>query len=1012
MSTSSEGTLRRALGAGLCFLSLSVGLSCHSRSAAPDSDPEGAERAAADSAEVSAEGFTPRYPQRVCSFDAAVAQDPHTLAPSADGIRRLALVVGVGDYASEQVRDLVGPPNDAERFYDLLTDTTTGFAFPKENVCLLKDSAATVAAFKEAWQKALVDRARDGDVVVFIYTGHGSQARDGNGDETDEKDETFLFHDVRTEGVMDLVDDEMNLMLGRLYDSMSRGSGAPERITVILDSCNSATATYGDEVRFSQPASSQPLDLAAGIGDADSPWLTKGVPGLVTLGAARDGTPAIEKNGEGIFTNAILETLNEAMGTVLTYDQLIAQVSQKVRVNSVQIPDAFGELNVAVFGTDVIRTPPSFTVKEIVGDVIRLAGSPLPGWGSGAEVRVFPPGTAEKDLKDPEKSRGLYVLTTYQSITAEARALVAPASGEGPKVGDLAVLVHPSEEAGGMNVAFRPEGGTGGVPAALKQGILEALASREEYAVIHHEAGMDAWELGIDPYGHLELRDTGGVVRTTYLTVEGEDGAQQIADPQAVARNLWQHARQAALLSISGEAGWDFVNNETLKVRLIESRTKSPCAEGKWIENEPNAPQRVPMCANYHVEVSYDAETAGPGAPRLVVGGLIISSDGGIYGLPDSASARVVLEPGGRAAILNRQPFVALPPLGTVDHLLIAGVQEGNEINWSALSDPSTGRGEAASALDSVLQGLADHQRAARPAETADEKTWTTTHVTLSTVSNAGFAEPESSDAEVSSREYTIPNFDIRPYLPANKNSALYRVLTTADSLARFSAENDGLEYNQDHEGRWEKQDDAYNLQRGIDCSRSIWYAFTRADVKYNDTPHSNKKNTHRDMGTYLATWGMVDEDSAHLDEIAYPSGVTEVGASQMKDQFVSCQDDMALRTGDVLVYRRTREDSKKRADGHVVMVIDPDERIAWGSHAWDGERTGGQPDTGVEYQLIKTTKGHARYWDAWDSKAMVRVECWRHKDFIAEYEDPMNRPGSYDLSEVCSAAAKCGAAE
>ena len=90
-------------------------------------------------------------------------------------------------------------------------------------------------------------------------------------------------------------------------------------------------------------------------------------------------------------------------------------------------------------------------------------------------------------------------------------------------------------------------------------------------------------------------------------------------------------------------------------------------------------------------------------------------------------------------------------------------------------------------------------------------------------------------------------------------------------------------------------------------------------------------------------------------------------------------------------------------------MVIDPEARIAWGSHAWDGEAPGGQKDTGVEYQRIKTRKGHPRHWDAWDSKHMEREACWRHRSFISEAEEPWNQPGSFDLSAVCDEQTGCG---
>ena len=47
--------------------------------------------------------------------------DP-SVATETGGHRRLALVVGVGQYKNPSIPDLLGPPNDARRFYTLLTD--------------------------------------------------------------------------------------------------------------------------------------------------------------------------------------------------------------------------------------------------------------------------------------------------------------------------------------------------------------------------------------------------------------------------------------------------------------------------------------------------------------------------------------------------------------------------------------------------------------------------------------------------------------------------------------------------------------------------------------------------------------------------------------------------------------------------------------------------------------------------------------------------------------------------
>ena len=182
-------------------------------------------------------------------------------AVDTDGHRRLALIVGVGEYKNDNIPDLKGPPNDARRFYELLTGKN-GYAFPKQNVCLLLNEQATTGEFKQLFDTALVERARENDVVVIFFAGHGSQARDKNGDEPDEWDETLMFHDARTDGIGDLLDDEFNQMLARLYRKT-------RYITVILDSCNAGTATRDPgAARFFEPmaddAAADPSTPAAG----------------------------------------------------------------------------------------------------------------------------------------------------------------------------------------------------------------------------------------------------------------------------------------------------------------------------------------------------------------------------------------------------------------------------------------------------------------------------------------------------------------------------------------------------------------------------------------------------------------------------------------------------------------------------------------------------------------------------------------------------------------------------
>ena len=53
--------------------------------------------------------------------------------------------------------------------------------------------------------------AQPNDSLFFLYSGHGSDKRDDDGDEVDGNDETICPVDYKSEG--DIIDDEMNQIL-------------------------------------------------------------------------------------------------------------------------------------------------------------------------------------------------------------------------------------------------------------------------------------------------------------------------------------------------------------------------------------------------------------------------------------------------------------------------------------------------------------------------------------------------------------------------------------------------------------------------------------------------------------------------------------------------------------------------------------------------------------------------------------------------------------------------------
>lgn len=607
-----------------------------------------------------------------------------------------------------------------------------------------------------------------------------------------------------------------------------------------------------------------------------------------------------------------------------------------------------------------MRARPVGWEVRAVGERLELAGPPLPGIGLGAEFRIYGGEVAGAEARDPGRAKGTAVVVETRGVNAWARVTAVDVA-QGPMVpGDLAVLVRPQDDFTQIRVRLRPAAEPGGLPAARAAALVRSIeADPDARLLVTLTAGAGDFELSVDAADQLLLRGPENRVRTRYERDE------------AVPRNLWQHARIRALAHLSGEGGADFVDQETLQARLVPAPAarQSACARGVWTQAEPNQEQVVPLCHAWNLEVTLDASAPVP----LLIGALVLSSDGGLFALPvDRQTIR--LGPGERHLFAARgETFQGVPPLDVVERILVFGTQETNPVPWHLFAEEASVRqGVALTGLYRALDRyLTPGTRGAVPVADGpiEDTTWTLSALPMRVEANSRFLAPGGlGTGAIDRREYTIANFDVRPYLPDKRDSALHQVLAVADWLAGTSAE-DGFSYKQH---AWNKGSDRENLALGIDCSRAIWFAFTRAGWSYN-----------RD-DRYLTTAQMVGD------------------GSPMADRFDSCLRDPTLRIGDVLVYR-----DPGRGDGHVVMVIDPDKRIAWGSHGWDGTPRDlpVEPDTGVEYQKIK----YKPDWERWDRANMRLAACWRYRPFAEEYLTGRGLPGADALSFACDPNRRCG---
>jgi hypothetical protein len=151
-------------------------------------------------------------------------------------MRNRALLVGLNAYPDPR-NALRGCLNDVRQLHGTLKEHF-GFGFPGDTR-ILTDARATTGAIRDglAW---LVGGAAAGDVLVFHYSGHGSQVPDRDGDEAaDGLDEIICPYDLDWDDPFS--DDDLHAIV--------KDIPAGVNLTVVLDCCHAGTG-----LRVSRPA--------------------------------------------------------------------------------------------------------------------------------------------------------------------------------------------------------------------------------------------------------------------------------------------------------------------------------------------------------------------------------------------------------------------------------------------------------------------------------------------------------------------------------------------------------------------------------------------------------------------------------------------------------------------------------------------------------------------------------------------------------------------------------------
>jgi len=270
---------------------------------------------------------------RIVATSAGGAATRAVAAPRID--KRFAVVVGVGQYESEDIPDLEFARADAEAVKEFLESDAAG---PFDEVLFLADEQATGAAMREA-MFVFLQQADWDDLVFIYYAGHGAP-------DPGRPDNLYLLP----------TDSDLDAMASTAFPMWDvktalRRQISAERVIVVADACHSAGTADGDVV-----GGSGSNHIAGSFEKLFTPsrrlMMTAADTNEFSLEDARWG-------GHGVFTHFMLDALkgngDRDGNGIITFSEVFDHVSTNVveATEGRQNPQrsGFGDIPLAVTPT-------------------------------------------------------------------------------------------------------------------------------------------------------------------------------------------------------------------------------------------------------------------------------------------------------------------------------------------------------------------------------------------------------------------------------------------------------------------------------------------------------------------------------------------------------------------------------------------------------------------------------------------------------------------------------------
>lgn len=272
--------------------------------------------------EIIAENLEGQIERQVLAIERT--QQPSVPPPDGRAGRRIALIVGISDYADSSI-DLEYADRDAKVLYDTLTNPALGpAAFDRRDVRLLVNKEATLAGINTGLRDFL-RQAREEDSVLFYFAGHGAPDPNQLGDLY------LLAHDTEPENIAGT-----GLLMRHVRETIAEIPA--KHVLILTDACHSGGMASAPGLRSlkTNPIHQVFLDK-----------LQHASGGLAILTASEAAQVSFENSrwdGHGVFTHFLVKGLrgaaDEDRDNIVALGELLEYVREHVRreTSSKQIP--------------------------------------------------------------------------------------------------------------------------------------------------------------------------------------------------------------------------------------------------------------------------------------------------------------------------------------------------------------------------------------------------------------------------------------------------------------------------------------------------------------------------------------------------------------------------------------------------------------------------------------------------------------------------------------------------